>query len=152
QAVGHTWCSGTSNGPVSHYGPMISSVVLAGCLAIAPSAPDVYAVVIGYNGAAEGLPQLQYADDDALRFALFFQGLAPKEHVWLLREWAEAPRQALKEVASLPRLLGSRPVPNFLGRCQSCARGFTSETAGTKRLCTSCMRVMALEAGFWSAR
>ncbi len=41
-----------------------------------PSRSDVYAVIVGYNGAAEGLPSLRFADDDAVRFSLLFSGFA----------------------------------------------------------------------------
>jgi len=37
---------------------------------------DVYAIVVGYNGARAGLPTLRFADDDAVRFALLFGALA----------------------------------------------------------------------------
>jgi hypothetical protein len=42
-------------------------------------AGDIYAVIVGYNGglAAEGLPALRFADDDAVRFALLLSGFAP---------------------------------------------------------------------------
>jgi hypothetical protein len=45
----------------------------------APARPggDVFALVVGYNGAQEGLPALRFADDDAVRFALVLSGLAP---------------------------------------------------------------------------
>lgn len=54
-----------------------------------PAEADVYAVVIGYNGGGGGLPELRFADDDAVRFALLFAGLdAAKQrgHVWLLSD------------------------------------------------------------------
>ncbi|HEY8925620.1 MAG TPA: hypothetical protein VIU64_14635 [Polyangia bacterium] len=52
-------------------------------------APEIYAVIIGYNGGGTGLPTLRFADDDAVRFALFFSGLdAPdrSSRVWLLSD------------------------------------------------------------------
>jgi len=54
-----------------------------------PAAPEVYAVIIGYNGGGTSLPTLRFADDDAVRFALFFSGLdAPDRpsRVWLLSD------------------------------------------------------------------
>jgi hypothetical protein len=48
-------------------------------LAAAPAraaAPDVYAVVVGYNGAQGGLPALRFADDDAVRFSLLLTAFA----------------------------------------------------------------------------
>lgn len=38
---------------------------------------DVYAVIVGYNGAQEGLPALRFADDDAVRFWLLLSGFTP---------------------------------------------------------------------------
>jgi len=57
--------------------------------AAAATSPDVYAVVIGYNGGTTGLPNLRFADDDAVRFALLFSGLDAPQHpsrVWLLSD------------------------------------------------------------------
>jgi hypothetical protein len=63
-------------------------------LALAPAAAvaaqptsDTYAVIVGYNGAAPGLPGLRFADDDAVRFSLMLSGLAGADapgHVALL--------------------------------------------------------------------
>ena len=61
----------------------------APALAPGPSSPDIYAIVVGYNGGAAGLPTLRFADDDAVRFALFFRGLDASgrpSRVWLLSE------------------------------------------------------------------
>lgn len=55
----------------------------------APAAPEVFAVIIGYNGGGTSMPTLRFADDDAVRFALFFAGLdAPDRpsRVWLLSD------------------------------------------------------------------
>ena len=52
-------------------------------------APEIYAVIVGYNGGGTSLPTLRFADDDAVRFALFFAGLdAPdrSSRVWLLSD------------------------------------------------------------------
>ncbi len=57
---------------------------LAFAVALAAPPPDMYAIVIGYNGAAAGLPTLHYADDDAIGFARFFGALAGEDHVVLL--------------------------------------------------------------------
>ena len=64
-------------------------------------APDVYAVIVGYNGGAPGLPSLRFADDDAVRFAMLLgtpNGSAATTHVELLTDvdaesaaqWAKA--------------------------------------------------------------
>jgi len=51
------------------------------------SGTDIYAVIVGYNGGQQGLPTLQFADDDAVRFALFFRSLASSPaHVVLLAD------------------------------------------------------------------
>jgi hypothetical protein len=66
--------------------------LLAPSLARAAAAPrggpaaartDVYAVIVGYNGAPEGtgLPTLHFADDDAVRFSLLLSGFAPAADV-----------------------------------------------------------------------
>lgn len=52
----------------------------------APTAPLVYAVVVGHNDGWGVLPQLHYADDDALRFYQLAVRLAPATNVALLTE------------------------------------------------------------------
>jgi hypothetical protein len=50
---------------------------------------DVYAIVIGYNGARPGLPTLRFADDDAVRFSLLLRGLQSGDRparIWLLTD------------------------------------------------------------------
>jgi hypothetical protein len=70
---------------------LLGRVALALCLAPAAAgaapAGDTYAVIVGYNGAAPGLPPLRFADDDAVRFSLMLSGLAGADapgHVALL--------------------------------------------------------------------
>ena len=41
------------------------------------AANEIYAVVVGYNGAQAGLPALRFADDDAVRFSLLLSGFSP---------------------------------------------------------------------------
>jgi hypothetical protein len=67
---------------------VIRALLTAACVATpqAQAPPAIYAVIVGYNGAAEGLPELHYADDDALRFAMLFRGITSAENVWLLTE------------------------------------------------------------------
>ena len=50
------------------------------------SAPLVYAIIVGNNDGLGMLPQLSFADDDALRFYNLAVQLAPKENVALLTE------------------------------------------------------------------
>ncbi|MBX7101532.1 MAG: caspase family protein [Myxococcaceae bacterium] len=50
--------------------------MIAFALAVALSAaPAPYAIAVGHNGGAAGLAPLQFADDDALRFARWFSAL-----------------------------------------------------------------------------
>jgi hypothetical protein len=61
----------------------------AGAGAPTSTAGEIYAIVVGYNGARPGLPALHYADDDAVRFALLLRGLGGAgrpAHVRLLTE------------------------------------------------------------------
>jgi len=71
---------------------MTLPLVLAALLTAAPTAPtapagagpEVFALLVGHNGAAPGLPTLRFADDDAVRMALLFSAHAPPENLWLL--------------------------------------------------------------------
>jgi hypothetical protein len=55
---------------------VLAALALVAALAAPSRAADVYAVVVGYNGARDGLPTLRFADDDAVRFSLLLAGLA----------------------------------------------------------------------------
>lgn len=63
--------------------------MIAAALALTLAAsPEVWAVSVGHNGAAPGLPALHYADDDALRFARWvaaLPGAAPERTLVLTR-------------------------------------------------------------------
>lgn len=86
---------------------MLVAWSVAFLLAIAPEpAPEVYAVVVGHNGGTTGLAPLRYADDDALRFGLWFGALAPPDHVWVLAEPDEDTRARLSHAGLVlpPRL------------------------------------------------
>jgi hypothetical protein len=64
----------------------------------APAPPEIYAVVVGWNGGTRELPDLRYADDDAVRLSLFFAGMtaAPAGgKVWLLTELDDDTRRNL---------------------------------------------------------
>lgn len=92
----------------------MTSLALALVVAAAPSplrpaavslsgaAPETFAVVVGHNGGAEGLADLRFADDDAVRFALFFAGLSRPENVWLLAEPDEETRGSLARAGLAP--------------------------------------------------
>ncbi len=62
--------------------------------------PEIFAVVIGWNGGNRELPPLRFADDDAARFATFFRGLGSAERpgrVWLLTEFDARTKTTLAE-------------------------------------------------------
>lgn len=70
---------------------MSFAFVLAAVVSAAPAGRgDVYAVVVGHNGglartdSSPGLPTLRFADDDALRMARWFEGLAVEGGVTVL--------------------------------------------------------------------
>lgn len=70
---------------------MSAAFLLGLVLSAAPTERgDVYAVVVGHNGGlarterAPGLPTLRFADDDALRMARWFEGLAGNGNVFVL--------------------------------------------------------------------
>ncbi|MDP1919580.1 MAG: caspase family protein [Myxococcales bacterium] len=70
---------------------MSLAFVLSALVSAAPaSRGDVYAVVVGHNGgtartdSSRGLPTLRFADDDALRMARWFSGLAVEGGVTVL--------------------------------------------------------------------
>jgi hypothetical protein len=66
------------------------------------AAPDVFALIVGYNGGRDDLPNLRFADDDAARFALFLRSLArAPEQVVLLTTFDEGTRKELGS-AGLP--------------------------------------------------
>jgi hypothetical protein len=74
-----------------------------------PSRSDVYAVIVGYNGAAEGLPGLRFADDDAVRFSLLLSGFAPDAagaRVALLTRVDEESRRGLTAAGLVVRPTG----------------------------------------------
>lgn len=78
-----------------------STIVLALALAAQPDA-DVYAVVVGHNGgvpAQEGraaLPNLRFADDDALRMARWFSAFSVEGGVTVLTNVDETTRSTLE--------------------------------------------------------
>lgn len=74
----------------THAAPSLVLLLSAVVSAAPASRGDVYAVVVGYNGGAartdssRGLPTLRFADDDALRMARWFSGLAVEGGVTVL--------------------------------------------------------------------
>ncbi len=69
-----------------------------------PTPPEVFAVVVGWNGGTAELPSLRFADDDAVRFALLFSGLGTPERpgrTWLLTE-VDGPTRSTLDRAGLP--------------------------------------------------
>jgi hypothetical protein len=72
-------------------GSVIRAVAVIAALALSrpAAAAEILAVVIGWNGGSARLAPLSFADDDAVRFALFFSALRSREapgRVWLLTE------------------------------------------------------------------
>jgi hypothetical protein len=51
-----------------------------------PPGSDVYAIIIGHNDGGGVLPDLKYADDDALRFYRLMRQLAPRDQIALFTE------------------------------------------------------------------
>ncbi len=87
---------------------MSLAFVLAAMVSAAPaSRGDVYAIVVGYNGgtartdSSRGLPTLRFADDDALRMARWFSGLAVEGGVTVLTT-PDAQTKSTLEAAGLP--------------------------------------------------
>lgn len=75
---------------------MISTLLASALLlSAAPADPELYAIIVGYNGGTDQLPSLRFADDDALRFHRWFKGLTPEDHLWLLTEPDDATRASL---------------------------------------------------------
>ncbi|MCK5798482.1 MAG: hypothetical protein KAI47_14925, partial [Deltaproteobacteria bacterium] len=64
----------------------VASPVLAGKNPLVDHTPLVYAVIVGHNGGWGVLPQLHYADDDALGFYRLATRLTPAKNVALLTE------------------------------------------------------------------
>lgn len=97
----------------------MTALAAALALALAQPAPvDLYAVLIGFNGglpASTGtpLPELRFADDDALRLARWFSALAPPERVFLLAD-PDGQTRATWEAAGLPLPALRRPTRSAL--------------------------------------
>jgi hypothetical protein len=64
----------------------VTALALSLFLTAAAPDPEVYAIIVGYNGGGPNLPTLRFADDDAVRFYRWFKGLTPADHLWLLAE------------------------------------------------------------------
>jgi hypothetical protein len=78
--------------------PLAAPASQAGDSRLGPEPPEVFAVVVGWNGGSSSLPPLRFADDDAARFASFFRGLATPAkpgRVWLLTELDQRTRSTL---------------------------------------------------------
>ena len=81
-----------------------SLALLVAAPAAAGPTPLVFAVVVGNNDGLGMLPQLNFADDDALRFYQLAVRLAPKQNVALL---AELDVDTWRRI----QVAGSRPPP-----------------------------------------
>ncbi len=71
-------------------------ILAAALTAVLAANADVYALVIGHNGGAEGLPALRFADDDALRMARTFSAVPGHQQTWVLARPDDATRATLE--------------------------------------------------------
>ena len=83
---------------------VLALLILAASPARAAPPPLVFAVVVGNNDGLGMLPQLNFADDDALRFYQLAVRLAPRKNVALL---AELDVDTWRRI----QVAGSRPPP-----------------------------------------
>jgi hypothetical protein len=102
-----------SRAPLAPLVSLASLLALALSLAGAPGAAraaapaEVFAISIGWNGGNAQLGPLRFADDDAVRMALFFVGMAGAPapgRVWLLAELDDSTRDTIARAG-----LGVRP-------------------------------------------
>jgi hypothetical protein len=86
------------------FGVVVSALALLGAptALAAKEAPQVFAVVVGHNDGWGVLPQLRYADDDALRFYRLAVQLAPRQNVALLTELDVQTWQRLQASGTTP--------------------------------------------------
>ncbi len=78
-------------------------ILAAALTAVLAANADVYALVIGHNGGAEGLPALRFADDDALRMARTFSAVPGHQQTWVLARPDDTTRATLSTAGlSLP--------------------------------------------------
>jgi hypothetical protein len=66
--------------------PLGGAAVAVAAPAGPPVPHDVYAIIIGHNDGGGVLPDLKYADDDALRFYRLMRQLAPRDQIALFTE------------------------------------------------------------------
>ena len=99
--------------------------------------PEVFAVVIGWNGGNRQLPALRFADDDATRFAAFFRGLATPERpgrIWLLTELDERTTRTLSQAGLDVRPDGPPTRDNVLATLRTAATHLRQATPGARRV------------------
>jgi len=93
--------------------------------------PEIYAVIVGYNGGNGHLPELRYADDDALRFARAFSSVTDATRIFLLAD-LDADTQAHLEPSATPVSATSPPTRNALFRTLAKV-GALADAAGRSR-------------------
>jgi hypothetical protein len=109
--------------------------VLLAALAAAPAraaASDVYAVVVGYNGAQGGLPPLRFADDDAVRFSLLLTAFASGDasRVSLLARPDAETRDGLAAAGLTARPAGPPTRPALMAALAQVGRALAARPAG----------------------
>jgi hypothetical protein len=98
-------------------------------------APDLYAIVVGHNGGAPGLPPLRFADDDAIRFWFLLSGLSgrpERARVTLLTRVDGDTRADLQRAGLRPRPDGPPSRDGVLGALESVKRALAARPAGTR--------------------
>jgi hypothetical protein len=92
---------------------------------------DVYAVIVGYNGAQEGLPALRFADDDAARFALLLSGFAESPaRVSLLARLDDETQRGLAAAGLTPKPAGPPTRTALLAALADVGRALAARPAG----------------------
>lgn len=81
---------------------LCSTLVATPAWGAAESSPLVYAVVVGHNDGWGLLPELRFADDDALRFYRLAARLAPRENIALLTELDVQTWRSLQQTHTTP--------------------------------------------------
>jgi hypothetical protein len=115
---------------------LAAPVARAGETAAGPlhAGSDVYAVVVGYNGAQEGLPALRFADDDAVRFSLLLSGFAPggaAPRVALLTRVDDETRAGLSAAGLAVRPAGPPTRTALQGAMAEVGRALAARPPGT---------------------
>lgn len=101
----------------------------------APPAADLFAIVVGHNGGAAGLPPLRFADDDAIRFWYLLSGLAAgpeRAQVRLLTRIDGDTRGDLQRAGLRPRPDGPPSREGVLGALESVKQALAARPPGAR--------------------